>query len=257
MDDSHISDISNDELDVVFDENEDKNDHISGICQIKSYVSRPVMNFEATPSSSPYSSKSSRRSDSLSSSTRSLSSPPVSVSDIRNLSNSYQKLLVQATREIRKLNIDVINLEKEKERLLQANVDLALETKSLLLDQKAWKKEEEDLYHSNNKLATEVERLHKVEREQVKEIDNLQNQIKELLNQNHIRDQQNLKTKMDDDCLNTANGNSTQILAKVKSVEEHYFLPICFLIKLLILVTLPFGVFNNVVGLELLMNILD
>ena len=140
------------DLEVVFDEeeNQEENEDVFEITprnrnlQRKPYLSRSVMNLAT---SSPYSPRSLSRSDSSSS----LASPmgslsalsPLPVSDIKNLTNDYQKLLKQATQQIKKLNVDVQKLEQEKAKILQANVDLALETKGLMLDQKAWKKDEQ------------------------------------------------------------------------------------------------------------------
>ena len=62
----------------------------------------------------------------------------VSVQDIRNLTSTYQKLLAQATREITKLNLEKSRLEKENEKLLETNVEMAEETKSLILEKKNW-----------------------------------------------------------------------------------------------------------------------
>ena len=64
-------------------------------------------------------------------------------SDIRTLANKYQKMLRQATKEIKKLNSDLHKLQQDQEQLLEANVELALETKTLLLKQKEWKKDEQ------------------------------------------------------------------------------------------------------------------
>merc|ERR1712179_760455 len=108
--------------------------------------------------------------------------------------------------------------------------DLALETKGLMLDQKAWKKDEQALIKANDEFAAEVERLYNVEEEQAEEIENLQNQIQELqnkfseLNEKHLEEENNLKTEIVHltESLNTANGKSTRILDKVKSVEEQY-----------------------------------
>jgi len=189
--------------------------------QKKQFLSRSVMNL-GTAATSLYSSKSLGRSESSSTLASSIGSlSPVPVSDIKNLNNNYQNLLTQATRKIKKLNVDVEKLEQEQEKLLQANVDLVLETKNLLLDQKAWKKDEQALVEANEEFATEVERLYSVEVDQVEEIGNLQNQLKEseekflveksLLNQKHLDDQNKWETEI---------ARLTQIIAKKKLVEE-------------------------------------
>ena len=155
MSDSGISDSSNDsnnkveDLETVFDEEEKENYDVFDMpqrnrnLQRKPFLSRSVMNLGAV-SSSVFSNKSLRRSESSSTLASSIGSlSPVPVSDIKNLNNNYQNLLTQATTKIKKLNIDVEKLEQEQEKLLRANVDLALETKSLLIDQKTWKKDEQ------------------------------------------------------------------------------------------------------------------
>merc|ERR1712179_338653 len=174
MSGSSISDSSYDsnnkveELEAVFDD-EEKENYVFNLpprnrnLQKKPFLSRSVMNLgTATASLFSKSLNRSESSSTLASSIGSLS--PVPVSDIKNLNYNYQNLLTQATRKIKKLN---------------ANVDLALETKNLLLDQKAWKKDEQALVEANEEFATEVDRLYSVEVEQVEEIGNLKNQLKE------------------------------------------------------------------------------
>jgi len=218
---SGISEASNDfgnrteELKVVFEEEGKKNE------------SGSEMSLRAVSSSSSY------RSSSISERSTSPIEPlsPLPISDVRSLTNDYQKLLMQATREIKKLNLCVLKLEKEKQKLVKVNVDLALETESLRLDKEAWKKEELAIIKANDEFATEVGRLYKVEEEQVGQIESLQNQIKGLqdkfseLKQEHLEEQNNLKTEIVDltESLNSANGKSTRILEKVKSAEEHYY----------------------------------
>merc|ERR1711970_393272 len=209
MSGSSISDSSYDsnnkveELEAVFDD-EEKENYVFNLpprnrnLQKKPFLSRSVMNLgTATASLFSKSLNRSESSSTLASSIGSLS--PVPVSDIKNLNDNYQNLLTQATRKIKKLNVDVERLEQEQEKLLQANVDLALETKNLLLDQKAWKKDEQALVEANEEFATEVDRLYSVEVEQVEEIGNLKNKLKEaeekfmvdksLLDKKHLEDQ--------------------------------------------------------------------
>ena len=73
------------------------------------------------------------------SSTRSCS--PVTVTDVRTLTDNYQKMLSQATQEIKNLNIQKTNLEMEQENLLTVNIELATEAKRLVKDNKMWKDE--------------------------------------------------------------------------------------------------------------------
>ena len=70
-----------------------------------------------------------------------ISSSPVTVMDVRTLSNNFQKMLAQATKEIKKLNIQKTNLETEQEKLLTVNIELATEAKRLVSENKSWKKE--------------------------------------------------------------------------------------------------------------------
>merc|ERR1711909_179681 len=231
MSGSSISDSSYDsnnkveELEAVFDD-EEKENYVFNLpprnrnLQKKPFLSRSVMNLgTATASLFPKSLNRSESSSTLASSIGSLS--PVPVSDIKNLNDNYQNLLTQATRKIKKLNVDVERLEQEQEKLLQANVDLALETKNLLLDQKAWKKDEQALVEANEEFATEVDRLYSVEVEQVEEIGNLKNQLKEaeekflvdksLLDKKHLEDQNKWEKEI---------ARLTRIIAKKKLVEE-------------------------------------
>merc|ERR1712055_720220 len=231
MSGSSISDSSYDsnnkveELEAVFDD-EEKENYVFNLpprnrnLQKKPFLSRSVMNLgTATASLFSKSLNRSESSSTLASSIGSLS--PVPVSDIKNLNDNYQNLLTQATRKIKKLNVDVERLEQEQEKLLQANVDLALETKNLLLDQKAWKKDEQALVEANEEFATEVDRLYSVEVEQVEEIGNLQKQLKEaeekflvdksLLDKKHLEDQNKWEKEI---------ARLTRIIAKKKLVEE-------------------------------------
>ena len=71
------------------------------------------------------------------SSTLSLSSSSsVTVTDVRSLTSNYQKMLAQATTEIKKLNKEKFQLEKEQEKLLTVNIELATEAKRLVKEVK-------------------------------------------------------------------------------------------------------------------------
>jgi len=145
----------------------------------------------------------------------------VTVSDIRSLTNNYQRMLRKATNEIKKLNQDVRKLEGEQEKLLEANVEVALETKNLHLQQKAWKKDEQDLITANEEFAAEVERLYRVEEELVKEKEMLQSQMKKM-EETNIEEKEKLVTEISNlkISLSIANKESIQLLAKKKSVEN-------------------------------------
>jgi len=238
MSDSGISTASNDaadtwkvdELKVVFDEEEEERDDTfdksrsSSFVQTKHYLSRSVMNLGAVasyPSSMSTTSSLSRSESSCSLASSIGSLNPVTVSDIRSLTNNYQRMLRKATKEIKKLNQDVRKLEKEQEKLLETNVDLALETKNLLLQQKAWKKDEEELIKANEEFAAEVERLYRVEEELEKEKEILESQMK-MTEEKNVEEEEKLVTEISNlrISLNTANEESIQLLAKKKSVED-------------------------------------
>ena len=87
---------------------------------------------------------------------------------VRNLTTNFQRMLSQATKEIKKLTTEKVcfvateikivklssssqhfhgllmqvGLEREQEKLLTVNVELALETKRLLEQQKEWEEQE-------------------------------------------------------------------------------------------------------------------
>ena len=110
--------------------------HLSSARQ---YLSKSVMNLTL----SLYSSSSLSRSESTCSLASSIASgSSVTALDIRSLTNNYQKMLRQATKKIQKLNQDVLKLERDKEKLLETNVELALQTKKLLQERKEWEKDE-------------------------------------------------------------------------------------------------------------------
>jgi len=89
-----------------------------------------------------------------------LSSSSVSVTDVRTLTDKYQEMLAQATQEIKNLNIMKKNLETEQEKLLTVNIELATEAKRLVRDNKAWKEERESLVAANEEFSQEVKRLY-------------------------------------------------------------------------------------------------
>ena len=88
------------------------------------------------------------------------------VDQVRTLTTNFQRLLAQATKEIKKLTAEKVTtitkdiiiiitessqeanikpqvgLEREQEKLLTVNVELALETKRLLEQQKEWEEQE-------------------------------------------------------------------------------------------------------------------
>jgi len=88
---------------------------------------------------------------------------PSTAREIRSITNNYQKLLNKATKEIRKLTGEKLNLETEMEKLLEANVELATESKKLLESQRDWRAERTGLMTANQEFVEEVERLYAAE----------------------------------------------------------------------------------------------
>ena len=114
----------------------------SSMTSCNPYLSKSVMNLASSPS--PYLSPSLSRSGSnCSIASSSVSSGQVTAMEIRTLTNNFQKLLKQATKEIKKLNLEKTKLEQEQEKLLTTNVELAVETKQLLLNQKEREKDKQ------------------------------------------------------------------------------------------------------------------
>jgi len=152
MSDSGISTTSNDihenkrdsilDVEAIYDE-EQRGDQFEKLPPPKPFLSRSVMNLGSAASFYPSSSSLSRSESTCSLASSIGSSNPVTVTDVRTLTNNYQRMLRNATKEIKKLNQDVRKIEQEQGKLLEENVDLALETKKLLLEQKAWKKDEQ------------------------------------------------------------------------------------------------------------------
>jgi len=151
----------------------------SSMTSCNPYLSKSVMNLASSPS--PYLSPSLSRSGSnCSIASSSVSSGQVTAMEIRTLTNNFQKLLKQATKEIKKLNLEKTKLEQEQEKLLTTNVELAVETKQLLLNQKEREKDKQELINANEELATEVEKLYKAEEQQLEEKENMLKEIKSL-----------------------------------------------------------------------------
>jgi len=69
------------------------------------------------------------------------SSCSVTVSEVRDLTDDYQKMLKKATQEIKKLTCQKRKLEKEQDELLTVNIELATEAKRLVGEVKESQKE--------------------------------------------------------------------------------------------------------------------
>jgi len=124
---------------------------------LKSEVTKSHYNL-TSKSPSPHLSRSSSTLSLATSSNR--SSSPVTVMEVRTLTNNFQKMLTQATQEIKKLNIQKTKLEKEQEKLLIVNIELATEAKRLVKENKDGKIEKEGLLVANDEFAEEVKRLY-------------------------------------------------------------------------------------------------
>ena len=98
----------------------------------------------------------------------------------RSLTNNYQRLLKQATKEIKKLNVEKWKVEQEQDKLLTTNLELAEEVRRMMESDKAWRAEKQTLLNVNDEFATEVERLYKNEEKYMKEKDRLESQLKDL-----------------------------------------------------------------------------
>jgi len=103
------------------------------------------------------------RCSSLASLAHSIYSSPVSVGEVRSLTDKYQKMLAQATQEIKSLNMQKTNLEVEQERLLTVNIELATEAKRLVSENKMWKAEQTNLIAANEEFSQEVKKLYREE----------------------------------------------------------------------------------------------
>ena len=99
---------------------------------------------------------------------------------VRTLTNNYQRLLKQATKEIKKLNVEKWKVEQEQDKLLTTNLELAEEVRRMMESDKAWRAEKQTLLNVNDEFATEVERLYKNEEKYMKEKDRLESQLKDL-----------------------------------------------------------------------------
>ena len=64
----------------------------------------------------------------------------------RSLTNNYQRLLKQATKEIKKLNVEKWKVEQEQDKLLNTNLELAEEVRKLIVSDKQWRKEKQVQY---------------------------------------------------------------------------------------------------------------
>ena len=99
---------------------------------------------------------------------------------VRSLTNNYQRLLKQATKEIRKLNVEKWKVEQEQDKLLTTNLELAEKVRMMMESDKERRAEKQTLLDVNDEFATEVERLYKNEEKYMKEKDRLESQLKDF-----------------------------------------------------------------------------
>ena len=112
--------------------------------------------------------------------TRQVSSGAViTAAEIRSLTNNYQRLLKQATKEIKKLNVEKWKVEQEQDKLLNTNLELAEEVRRMMESEKEWRAERQTLLNVNEEFATEVERLYENEERYQKEKEKLESQLKD------------------------------------------------------------------------------
>merc|ERR1712123_51809 len=88
------------------------------------------------------------------------SSSSVTGHDVRTLTIRYQNMLEQATKEIKKLSNQKRNLEREQDKLLTVNIELATEAKRLVQDVKKYNIEKKELLIANDEFVCEVKKLY-------------------------------------------------------------------------------------------------
>jgi len=108
------------------------------------------------------------------------SSSSVTVNDVRALTTDYQRMLEQATQEIKKLTRQKKNLEKEQDKLLTVNIELATEAKRLVQAVKESQIDKKGLLSANEEFVQEVKRLYREEENWEKEISKLKEENKKL-----------------------------------------------------------------------------
>jgi len=172
-----------DVLDEVDDELLDDDGVIERRSHPLSYMTKSVANLctglNLSEATSPLSLS---RSESISSLTSSCtaSSAAITAQEIRSLTNNYQRMLKQATKEIKKLNVEKWKLEQEQDKLLNTNLELADQVRKMMLSERELRNEKKELLAVNEEFATEVEKLYKLEEKYISEKENLESQIQEL-----------------------------------------------------------------------------
>merc|ERR1719228_2842608 len=83
------------------------------------------------------------------------------------MTRNFQKLLKQATNEIKKLKSDNVAIEEEQDKLLDINQELSREMEKLVIEKENWEVEREGLLKANEEFVEEVKKLY-IEKEQWK-----------------------------------------------------------------------------------------
>jgi len=89
------------------------------------------------------------------------------VASVRTMTENFQKLLSQATSEIKKLKRENQSIELEQNNLLDINEELSRETGRLESEENSWEVERKDLLKANEEFVDEVKKLY-LEEEQWK-----------------------------------------------------------------------------------------
>ena len=94
------------------------------------------------------------RSESISSLTSSCTASSVAITaqEIRSLTNNYQRMLKQATKEIKKLNVEKWKLEQEQDKLLNTNLELADQVRKMMLSERELRNEKKVRYWKSIKM---------------------------------------------------------------------------------------------------------
>lgn len=85
------------------------------------------------------------------------------VESVRTMTENFQKLLSQATSEIKKIKKENAAIELEQKNLLNINEELSRETERLAMEEKSWEIEREELLKANEEFVEEVKKLYEEE----------------------------------------------------------------------------------------------
>lgn len=85
------------------------------------------------------------------------------VESVRTMTENFQKLLSQATSEIKKIKKENAAIELEQTNLLNINEELSRETERLAMEESSWEFEREELLRANAEFVEEVKKLYEEE----------------------------------------------------------------------------------------------